>query len=176
MNWYKVFYWISVADKVQDFVLTIAIASSIILLVAFVSNIVARSSYNDNMQDRKANDNDYDDLRNVRYMKMFKQYMIWSSILFAIFWLLYIATPSKDDAVLIIAGGAVGNFITSDSSSKQLPADLTAFLRARIHQMTDEAKENIGIEDDRTRKINDLKNLDKDEIIKRLKQDTTLIK
>jgi hypothetical protein len=52
--------------------------------------------------------------------------------------------------IIIIAGGAVGQFVTTDSSARELPADITRFLRGEIlkatSELTDEARQSVGID------------------------------
>jgi hypothetical protein len=64
----------------------------------------------------------------------------WSMILCVMTWTGYVFCPSKRDALAIVAGGAVGNFITSDSSAKEIPAELTILLREKIKEEIREVK------------------------------------
>lgn len=67
--------------------------------------------------------------------------------------------------MIIIAGGTVGNFITSDSSAKQLPSEALLLLRTKIKSEIEELKINP---------IEELKDTlsgkSKEELIKLLKQ------
>ena len=56
----------------------------------------------------------------------------WFMIIALAMWTGYIFTPTKKDALLIVAGGAVGNFITKDTSAKQIPSEVMTLLRDKI--------------------------------------------
>ena len=66
------------------------------------------------------------------YTNQFLYFFYISITLCLLTWFGYVALPDKKDSMLIIAGGAVGNFITSDSSAKQLPSEVLLLLRSKI--------------------------------------------
>ena len=53
---------------------------------------------------------------------------------------LWAGTPNKKEAVLIIGGGYVGNFISTDSSAKKLPSDIVYFLRSNLQLAAKESQ------------------------------------
>lgn len=137
MNWYSVFYWVMVADGVKKFFdtssdvfTTFAIISFIVFFVTFIAIPVAIGT--------EETKNDEEDQVNplIRGWKLVRKYslriMYTSLILAMITWMGYIFIPSKKDSLTIIAGGAVGNFITHDSSAKQIPSEVMLLLRAKI--------------------------------------------
>jgi hypothetical protein len=137
MNWYQVFYWVTVADGVKGFFDSASnwlFAATILTFVAFVISSIAKSiiiSENNNKDDKEDQvDPDVRSWEKLRSpsLRLFYTFMILTIIT----WSLYVFIPSKKDAVLIIAGGAVGNFITSDSSAKQIPAELTLLVREKM--------------------------------------------
>ncbi len=106
-NWYKIFYWLTVADNFKSLFITLIVIFMIICVIATFWFVF----------DRETNT-----LKATLGAERAKRWMWWSYPLCILFWALYIATPSKSDTLLIIAGGSVGNFVTSDSSSRQIPA------------------------------------------------------
>ena len=81
MNWYKIFYWLTVADNFKTFFcwgIGIFMAASIISTLAYLSNT--------------------DDADN---QKMARKWMWWSYPFCTMFWFLYLLTPSKTDTLLI---------------------------------------------------------------------------
>jgi hypothetical protein len=96
------------------------------------------------------------------------------------FWFLYLFTPSKGDTLLIIAGGAVGNFVTSDSSSKAIPSDITNFihmkLKAEMINVDDDIKRQLDVQSPKEKFMDKVKDLSKEQLIEYLQKDTTLIK
>ena len=74
------------------------------------------------------------------WCKRFGRFFWISMILCMITWLGYMVTPTKKDALVIIAGGAVGTFIASDSSAKQIPYEMTLLLREKLKSEIQELK------------------------------------
>lgn len=131
MNWYKVFYWVSVADGMKEF---FDIMSSVLLgfsIVSFIIFWIVFFSYRSSSDGSEPTDPV--ERKEYRYwVTTVRRTFLWCLTLMVITWTLYVAIPSKKDAVMIIAGGAVGNFITSDSSAKQIPAELTLLVREKL--------------------------------------------
>jgi hypothetical protein len=75
----------------------------------------------------------------------------------------YIFIPTKKDALIIVAGGAVGEFITSDSSSKQIPYELTSLLREKIKSEISEIRLTGDLS------VDTLKEKTKEELIEMIK-------
>lgn len=167
MNYYKLFYWITVAERVQNFILAIAVVLTILTALNIILNIVGRYYV--------AFGGSYD---SDGYGKMKKTTNRFYAILipcFFLFWSGYLAVPSKSDTVLIIAGGAIANFATKDSSAKQIPSEMSSFVVEKIRELTREAKADLGT-DPVTQKAKELDNLDADQLRKLIKTDTTISK
>ncbi len=166
VNWYSIFYWLSIADNARDFFITFITIFTVISVLATICFIVGRDECMECPKDGLG--------------ERSKKWMWWAYPFMILFWAMYILTPSKTDTMLIIAGGSVGNFITSDSSSKQIPSDITKFLHLRLEKyvsdLSNSDREVIGIAP-KTNKENFLdkaKDLSKEELIDYLKKDTTL--
>lgn len=158
MNWYNVFYWITVADGVKGFFDTISnwfLAFSIIGAIAWVIAFICST---DNLTDK-------DDIASAKHwIKYSRRFFFWSFTLMTITWSAYVFCPSKRDAILIVAGGAVGNFITSDSSAKQIPAELTLLIRQKMKTEVENIKAGKYFDDDK------LEDKSKEELIKMVKE------
>jgi len=141
MNWYKIFYLVTVADKLHDAFLALTIIFGILLCVLFFIWL-----------SRKYKDVGISDiqLKEVPEQKVVEKYgekgwhrfmrWFWTfTILTPAFLILTCGIPRKKDMILIIAGGAATEFVTTDSSAKALPAELTNYLRVEIQKMTTEA-------------------------------------
>jgi hypothetical protein len=159
MNWYNIFYWVTVADGVKDFFdwfsnffSVIAIISGIILAI-FVAGIGIGSA-SDGV------DGFENDSENRYWLNFWRKTFIWFTILACITWAGYVFTPSKKDALIIIAGGSVGQFITSDSSAKQIPSEITNLLKNKIKELNEYSI--VGNKDT-------LSNLTKEELINIIK-------
>jgi hypothetical protein len=102
---------------------------------------------------------------------------MWWSYPFAIlFWMLQIATPSKKDALLIVAGGQTLNFLTTDSTSKQIPKELSNFVVTELKNMANDAKINLNIQDQKEKILEEAKNMTSAELITKMASDSNFAK
>lgn len=185
MNWYQIFYGITVADSIKDFFDTtsniftfFAMASFILMVFSRIGRVVQISeSGSANDETDKVNP----DIRAWEYAKTFSGKLFYPMLILSLVtWLGYMMTPTKKDCLFIVAGGAVGNFMQSDSSAAALPSDITNFLhlslKKEIAELDVEDQKDLGV--DTTKKetkvdtsvdiMDKLKDMSKDEIIKYL--------
>ena len=166
MNWYAIFYWLTVANNARAFFITFTVIFSAIFLVSMLIFLVARDG------------NDLTDQSD--WAKPAKKWAWYATPFMLLFWVLTIATPSKSDTLLIIAGGAVGNFITSDTNARALPSDVMQFLRIKLQgeiaTSNDELKRQLGAQTPKEKLLDKAKELTKEELIRYLETDTTLVK
>lgn len=159
MFWYKLFYWITVAERVQNFIIAmciiLGIATAISGIVYWIYKVSSVSS-------------SYHQEENKTYSRWARNVFRWVLPIEMVFLLLYIVIPSKADTVLILAGGAVGQFVTTDSSAKKLPADVSSFLHEKIGELTKEAKNEVAPSDGQ-QNLKNLEKLDKDAVMDKLK-------
>lgn len=116
MSWYTIFYLFSLADKISQTMFVISIIASIIGGIAFFVYLIGLIDSND-------------------YKIARKFFWIMFPVMF-ISWTIWAAVPDRKDMLIIIAGGAVGEFVTNDENAKALPSDITAFLRKEILEAT----------------------------------------
>lgn len=130
MNWYSIFYWLTVADGIKDFFDTVSNWTLFFTIVFFVLYWVAFGIYHDSrMKDDEEND------KQAKYwFKIIRSTFFFFFTIMLVTWTAYVLIPSKKDALIIIAGGAVGNFITTDTSARQVPAEVMNLLRAKIKE------------------------------------------
>ena len=160
MNYTKLFYWLTVADNAKTFFGWSAILFTLIFaIVTIVRFYVSIDSTIDA-------DKDF-------YNKCNK--WTWYSTPFMLLFLsLWIFTPNKRDALLIVAGGSTMNFLTQDSTAKQLPHELSSYLVTEIKNMAEETKLELNINDNKQKIINEAKQLTGEQLIEKLKSDTVL--
>lgn len=115
MNWYSVFYWISVADNIKfvSGLLSIVLGIYFVIAAASALGLFDAESFSEWTNGSK------------------RVFYIFTTFFFINF-LLWAFIPSKKEAIIIVAGGAVGNFIMSDSSTRQIPAEAMQLLREKI--------------------------------------------
>ncbi len=128
-NYYDVFYWLSVSDGVKHFfdvVSNIFTAGAILSFMALVICIVFKSgvAMGSDEEDKKSPTVRSWELGRKYFTRLFYTFLPLAIIC----WMGFVFTPTKKDCLMIVAGGAIGNFIQSDSSSKALPSDVTKFL------------------------------------------------
>lgn len=157
INWYKIFYYISMADGVKHFFdvfsgwfTGFSIISGIAMLIMYIT-INATDNY----------DNTERTLKMKTIFRPTSYFFYFSFVMCLITWFGYVALPNKKDSMVIIAGGAVGTFITSDSSARQLPSEALLLLRTKMRSEISELT---------TETVKDtLQELSKEELIKLLK-------
>jgi hypothetical protein len=147
MSWYSIFYWITVADGVKSF---FDVASNIFSWAAVVTLIIfilLTVAYGDERSNRIVREGDDEDNSWKYWIDAVRKIMIWTAVLSTITWMGYIFCPSKKDALIIVAGGAVGEFIVSDSSARQIPSEVMTLLRDKIRSEIKEVKLTDQIRD-----------------------------
>lgn len=171
MDFYKLFYWITVADRMQTFIMAIAVISAVFLALNIITGLVAKFSqalYNtEGTTDWKKN--------GVILQWTRRLYRIIIPIFLA-FWFLFVAIPSKADTILIIAGGGIGNFMQHDSAAKQIPPAMTNFVVTKINELTNEARQSQGLLNPKEKALKSMEDMTKEQIIEALKKDTTISK
>jgi len=156
MNYYTLFYFFTVSDKLRNF---FDVFSNIFTAGMVISGVIflLLSLY------VRLNQDD-DDTTNQFWILAIRKVFIWASVLTFLSWLGYVAVPTKKEMVLIVAGGAVGNFLSQDTTARQLPHDVMVFLQTEIKSATKEAKLELFSDP----KMDSLKQLPKEDLIKML--------
>ena len=158
MNYTEVFYWLTVADNAKTmFIVGITIFTAVAVISTAI-NFIARG--------------DGDDDTAVQARK----WMWWSYPFMFLFWSLYIFTPSKKDALLIVAGGQTMNFLTTDSTAKQIPHELSNFVVTELKSMAAEAQVDLNIKGQKEKILDEAKNMSAKELMEKMKVDSTFAK
>ncbi len=131
MSWYKIFYWITVADAAKTVLLVFSI---IMTICGVISMIILLRLFEDGSAP------------SVETRAKRRRWVFWSWPMMILLWLMWTLTPTKRDAMIIIAGGAVGSFITSDSSAKQIPAEFTLLLREKMRSEINELQNPFNVD------------------------------
>jgi D-arabinose 5-phosphate isomerase GutQ len=98
--------------------------------------------------------------------------MWWSYPFMILFWSLYIFTPNKKDALLIVAGGGTMEFLTTDSTVKQIPHELSSFVVTQLKSMGEEAKVELGIQSQKDKILDEAKSMTTQQLLDKMKVDT----
>lgn len=162
-NWYKIFYWVTVADGVKRFFDVFSDIFTWFAIISFVIYIIMVGIRSEAFIDNKLSEKDRASMN--FWIKRFGKTFWISMILCMIMWMGYMVTPTKKDALIIISGGAVGNFIVGDSSAKQIPAEMTNLLREKLRSEIKELKEGAV-----SKVVDTFQQKTKEELIELLKQ------
>lgn len=144
MNWYSIFYWLTVADGVKNFfdifsnIFTWLMILSLIAytILGIAKSVIISGEGTKSEEEDKVNPEVRSMVMGIRLVRPFFYTMTFLSLLT---WAGYVFTPSKKDAIIIVAGGAVGNFITHDTSARQIPTEVMTMLRAKIREVSAES-------------------------------------
>lgn len=153
MNWYKLFYWMTVADNAQFF---FGVFSAIFTTISVVVTLWHLIDNNNRKHSTK--------------------WIFWSYPFMILFWALIIFTPNKRDALLIVAGGGTMNFLTSDSTAKQIPHELSNFVVTELKNMGVEAKVDLGIASQKDRILDEAKKMTTEQLLEKMKVDSNFAK
>jgi hypothetical protein len=151
MDYTKLFYWLVVADNAKMMFITFVVIFTFISGIATIAYLITGSDDESQAMSRK--------------------WMWWSYPFMIFFWFLTIFTPSKKDALLIVAGGQTLNFLTTDESAKQIPSELSGFILTELKNMASEAQVELGIKDQKDRLIEEAEKMTTEELLKRMNED-----
>jgi hypothetical protein len=188
MNWYKVFYWLTVSDGVKDALDTfsnIFTFFSVIFGLWYAICVVVILSSDLGAEEIQ--------IESEKELKSWLNYRKWSGRTFWFtftltlgLWIGWAMTPTKKDCLMIIAGGSIGNFISNDSNATKIPGDVTKFLHMSLRneikdlELPTDVKQSLtkdlGIKTDKEEFADKLKSLSKEELIKFIQSDTTKTK
>jgi len=184
-DFYGIFYWLTVADSVKKFfdaASNIFTVFAVISFIAFFITSIGRAvTVSSNDLQNEDEENKSPDARAWTLIRKFILRFFYPMLFLSIItWMGYVFVPTKKDCLLIVAGGAVGNFITHDSSAKAIPSDITRFLHLSLQeQMKDlnsDVKKELGMQTKKEEFVDKVKSLSKEELVKYIQNDTTFVK
>ena len=155
MDYVKLFYWLVVADNAR---LLFQWGAGIFTAFAIISTII-------NIFSRAKQSNE---IANGA-----RSWRKWSIPFAFLFWSMLIFTPSKRDSLLIVAGGGTLNYLTTDSTAKQLPKELSGFILTELKSMAKSSAVDLGVKTTKEKVIEKAKGMSAEEIIKEMKSDST---
>jgi hypothetical protein len=166
IDYSALFYWLVVADNARTMFIVFIVIFTFIAVVSTICYIV--SSYTSD-----ASGQTKDDEKN---QAMSRKWMWWTYPLMIIFWSLFIFTPSKRDALLIVAGGQTLNFLANDKSAKQIPHELSNFVLTEIKNLASEASVDLNIHNQKDKLLEKAKKMSAEELMTEMKKDTAFAK
>ena len=124
MNNYSKIYWLTRLDNIQAFFAT---AFAISLIILFVYHLIMLYLSFDN--DVKEYNRNWSKYRNIS---------LWVGLVSGIF-LVFI--PTKNDIILIYAGGKTMDFVQSDTSLSKIPYQTTSIISEYLDRSIEELKD-----------------------------------
>lgn len=197
MNWYSIFYALTVSDGVKSF---FDVASNIftwMTVILFLAMIILTIAKSISITDEKLKSDEEEKLnptiRGIEKARLYSRNFFYPMLALSLLtWLGWVMTPTKKDCVMIIAGGTIGNFLQSDTNARKIPGELmelgTVAIQSwqeQIKNMSPEDKKAIGILTPQEKRNDDILNkmekMTKDELIEFyksefLKSDSTISK
>jgi len=162
-NWYSIFYWLTVSDGIKSalnpLIIIFSFVSAISLVGYFISSGYLASELNSGYK------NERDAASWGVWVRTWKNTFFTGIFILLLSTFAYVLIPSKKDALIIIAGGTVGNFVTQDSSARKIPAEVMNLLRVKIKEEINETTIREAIEG----QTDTLKNKSKAELLEILK-------
>ena len=162
MSWYRIFYWMTVADNAKVFFIVFLSIFTAIAGIATLFFFFGRE------EDLAAKPNSA--------AERSKKWMWWAYPFAIVFWGLFVFTPSKKDSLLILAGGGTMKFLTTDSTAKQIPHELSTFVLTELKSMAKDAEVDLGLSSQKDKILDEAKTMTFDQMISRSKTDTTFAK
>lgn len=166
MNYTKLFYWLTVADNAKTLFIWFSIIFGIIVLLSTVGYLIYTPT--DSVKGQTESDKEG--------QRMSRKWMWWSYPFFILFISLYTFTPSKKDALLIVAGGQTLNYLSSDSTAKQIPHEFLNFIKVNLQNMAQDAKVELGVQNQKDKILEEAKTMTAQQLMDRMKVDSTFAK
>jgi len=163
MNWYSIFYWLTVADSVKSVLYVFGTLMAGFCVVCFLVFAFSRDS---------------DDWTAAPggSAERAKKWLWWSLPFTMFLWIAWAALPTKRDSLLIIAGGGSLEFLTTDTIGKQLPGELSNFVLTELKSMSKEAQVELNISSQKDKVIESAKQMTSAELLEKIKNDSTFAK
>jgi len=130
MSNYSKLYWLTRLDAIHSLMVGIIIFSSIALIIYLLFYLIEGSVNELDEDERK------DFVKIYGIAKRLSMCFLIPSILIVMF------VPSKNEAILIMAGGKVLNFAQQDTSLSKIPAQTTAIISSYMDEQIKKLKTN----------------------------------
>jgi len=173
MNWYSIFYWLTVGDKFSELFVVGIVLFSILFLIAAVAYVI--QTWTDSSEFSSKGEESREEAK-ARVVVTYRNSMLSIGFVYFLLWAMYIAIPSRKEALFIIAGGGVANFATQDSSMRQIPAELSNFVLTGLRNLSMEEGIQLLQGDTKEKALEEAKQLTGAQLIEKMRNDTTFAK
>lgn len=149
MSYTEIFYWLTVADNAKTFFGTFAIFFSVVFVLTQLIRIFSH----------------VDGTPDVDFITRLNKWTWYSTPLLLLFLSLWIFTPSKKDALLILAGGTVLDYMANDEQAKEIPTNVFKFVNSSLETWAKEAEVELGVYNEKDKLLDKVKDLSAVELI-----------
>jgi hypothetical protein len=180
-SWYNVFYWITRGDSVKGFFDTSSTIFTWLCVLSFIGLIIMSIGAAWQVSENRSKDNSQDnvdpDIRSWKIGRKYFTYIFYSTLgLCLITWAGYVFTPTKKEALLILAAGGTMNYLTTDSTARQIPHEMTTFVVTELKSMAKDAKVDLGLSEQKDKILDEAKQMSAEELMGKMKADTNFAK
>lgn len=161
MSYTSLIYWITVASNVKLILGWFAIIFTIIAVLSIIGKYITKTDANEAFNiDAKLN----------------HRWCIFTSIMALTTLLSWSLLPSKKDALIILAAGSTLDYVTSDSTAREIPREVFSYVKTELQTLTSEL--NLKQETIKTKEtiLNEATNLNPKELIEKMKSDSNFAK
>jgi len=181
MNWYNIFYWVTRGDSIKDFFDTSSNIFTFFTIVSFIVVVVCTIGAGVQVSTSKTSNDDEDksdpEIRAWQKTRKYSSYLFYPFLVLCIItWLGYVLTPTKKEALLILAGGGTMNYLTTDSTAKKLPHEMTNFVVTELKSMAKDAQVEFGIANQKEKILEEAKQMTTDQLLEKMKVDSNFTK
>lgn len=174
MNWYSIFYFLTIGDKLSELFSSGVIVFSVLFFISSLSWVI--QTFTDPREFSSLKPEETPQQSKARTVAIYRNSMLGIGIFYAVLWLLYIATPSRKEALFIIAGGGVAEFATSDTSMRQIPAEMSNFVLTGLRNMSMEEGIELLQGDAKENALKKASEMSPNDLIEKMKTDTNFAK
>jgi hypothetical protein len=180
-NWYNIFYWVTRGDSVKDFFDVMSNVFTTAAVIALIGVVICSIGIGVQTSENRSQSTEQDqkdaDIRGWQRVRRYSMWLFYPFLVLTIVsWMGYMATPTKKEALLILAAGGTMNYLTTDSTAKQIPHEMTNFVVTELKSMAKEAQVDLGIGNAKDKILEEAKNMSGADLVERMKIDSNFRK
>lgn len=189
MNWYKIFYLLSVSDGIKSVFDAFSNIFTVLAIIAGLVWIVMSIAGNESQNTVHVVDKDGNKLKSPsgsfiekpnptisKGLSITRNLFYWMTFFCIFTWIGYVATPTKKDMLLIVAGGGTLEYLSQDSLARQLPTEMLSFITTELKSMSEEAKVELGLYSQKDKILQEAKQMTTDQLLAKMQVDSNFAK
>lgn len=130
---YTKLYWLTRLDNINSFITSVGVICVFIVVAMGIWTAINSESYSFDSEEEK---------ENRKKLKATTSKMAKILLPLGFFFLLFrVFVPTKDEAILIIAGGKVAEYVNKDTSLQKIPFQTTEYLKLVLDREIQDLKD-----------------------------------